>query len=100
MSSCGGRKLVGALPNHIQQISFAMTAKDIHGAPEGAVAVYEWWHGRSGRQVSSLYTTSVDGQERVDEFIREHHESGTHANLETFTDEKRAARAYARDRRA
>ena len=44
--------------------------------------------------LSGFYCASIDGQERVDDFIESHYESGTFANLETFTDEKEAEEKY------
>ena len=46
------------------------------------VAVFQ----SSASFLSGFYCASIDGQDRVDDFIESHYESGTFANLETFTD--------------
>lgn len=57
------------------------------------VAAFETWH-NGGLDCSSLYTVSRDGQERVDNFVSRHYESGTFAQLHTFTSEEEANKEY------
>lgn len=57
---------------------------------ERIVAVFQ----SSASFLSGFYCASIDGQERVDDFIESHHESGTFANLETFTNEEEAKDKY------
>ena len=54
------------------------------------VAVFQ----SSASFLSGFYCASIDGQDRVDDFIESHYESGTFANLETFTDEEEAMDKY------
>ena len=54
------------------------------------VAVFQ----SSASFISGFYCASIDGQDRVDDFIESHYESGTFANLETFTDEEEAWDKY------
>ncbi len=54
------------------------------------VAVFQ----SSASFLSGFYCASIHGQDRVDDFIESHYESGTFANLETFTDEEEAEDKY------
>ena len=54
------------------------------------VAVFQ----SSASFLSGFYCAAKDGQDRVDDFIESHYESGRFANLETFTDEEEAKDKY------